>query len=732
MSEGVFRLVAECAIDLIRLLDLEGRVVYASPSVVRLLGRAPERNFENAHPDDLERCREWWEQLVAGGHGRITWRIHDERGEWHWLESWGVRVPYEGTPHVLTFCRDVTEQMLLVRALRESEAKLVEAERMAHVGYWENDLVGDRITWSDETYRILGLLPGERPPTGATLQERIHPDDRSLHAAVTARAQQGKGRYDVVYRIVRPDGDVRTIHSLGDVVRDASGRPQRAFGVVKDITDRMRAEEERALFRYLIDHTNDAIEVIDPATGRFLDVNERACVDHGYTREEYLELRVPDVDPLIGERGWEELCERTRRVGSRVFESQHRRKDGSVFPVEINVTFIRRDREYLLAIVRDVTERKRAEHELHRVQAQLLQAQKMEAVGRLAGGVAHDFNNLLTVINGNSEFVLADLGADDPKRELLDEIREAGERGAGLTHQLLALCRKQVLQPRVVDLETLLRDLRQLLRRVIGEDIEVSLVDTAHLAPVKVDPGQFVQAILNLAVNARDAMPDGGRITIETRNADRDVLVLVSDSGHGMDEATRARIFEPFFTTKEPGRGTGLGLAMVHGFVEQSGGKIEVRSEVGRGTTFAIRLPCTDEAPVSARSPSQQSPSGTETVLLVEDEDAVRTFSKRVLQARGYKVLDARDGADAVSVSRGYPAPINILVTDVVMPRMNGHDLGDVLARERPEMRILYISGYTEEPARSAEPSMAFLPKPFRPSDLARKVRDVLDAAHLR
>jgi CheY-like chemotaxis protein/two-component sensor histidine kinase len=332
-------------------------------------------------------------------------------------------------------------------------------------------------------------------------------------------------------------------------------------------------------------------------------------------------------------------------------------------------------------------------------------------------------------MNGNTEFVAADLGQGHPMYEVLADMREAGMRGAALTHQLLGLVRKQVLQASVVDLGALLRKLRQLLDRVIGEDIEVKLVDSGADARVKVDAGQFEQAVLNLAVNARDAMPDGGTITIETRNPDRDtVLVLVSDTGQGMDEPTRARIFEPFFTTKELGRGTGLGLAMVHAFVEQSGGTIEVQSTPGGGTTFAIRLPRTDEQPVESPVEAQRSGSGTETVLLVEDEDAVRSFSKRVLQAHGYKVLDARDGTDALSISRGYAAPINILVTDVVMPRMGGRDVADVLGRERPDMRVLFMSGYIEEPSPAPASAGAFLQKPFRPGDLTRKVRDMLDA----
>jgi nitrogen-specific signal transduction histidine kinase/CheY-like chemotaxis protein len=395
----------------------------------------------------------------------------------------------------------------------------------------------------------------------------------------------------------------------------------------------------------------------------------------------------------------------------------------------------------MIRISRDVTELKRLEE-------QFRQAQKMEAVGRLAGGVAHDFNNLLTGIIGYSEMVFRGLRADDPGRELLTEILKLGERATNLTRQLLAFSRKQVLQPQVVSLNALLIELRMLLGRLIGEDIELVLKPGPELGLAKVDPGQFEQAVINLAVNARDAMPQGGRLVIETRDADLDeghaaglpevrpgryVLVSVSDTGQGMDEATRARIFEPFFTTKGPGKGTGLGLAMVYGFVKQSGGHVEVASEPGRGATFNVYLPRAEETVPWARSAQGllTVPQGTETVLVVEDEDAVRNLARLTLQSNGYTVLEARDGYEAVWVAQQHPGPIHILVTDLVMPRMSGRQLADLLARARPQTRILFMSGHTDETVLRhgvVEASVAFLQKPFRPTDLARKVREVLDA----
>jgi two-component system cell cycle sensor histidine kinase/response regulator CckA len=720
-----FRLLAEHSLDLVCSSDVDGRILYASPSAVATRGCVPEVNFETAHPDDLARCREWWARIVAGGDERITARFGDASGEWRWFEIRGALIYDEGEPRVLTSCRDVTAHVEALRTVRESEAKLSEAERIAHVGYWENDIPADRITWSEETCRILGFDPTGVAPTRSTMLDRIHPDDRQLHIEATERAKRGEARYDVVLRVVRPDGTVRTIHAVGDVVRDEAGRPVRSFGVVQDITDRMRAAEERALFRHLVDHTSDGIEVIDPATGRFLDVNEQTCVRLGYTRAELLQLRVVDIVPSMDEQSWPVSREATERQGTRTFESRHRRKDGTIFPVEVSTTYVRRDREYIVAIVRDITERKRLEE-------QLWHAQKMEAVGRLASGVAHDFNNLLTVINGNTDLVASELGPDHEMHEPLAEVREAGERGAALTQQLLAFSRKQVLEPRVVDVDVLVRRLHHLLSRVIGTDVEVRIVSSSKPTRVLVDPARLEHALINLAVNARDAMLDGGVLTIETRSEGESVLLLVSDTGHGMDEATRERVFEPFFTTKEPGRGTGLGLAMVHGFVEQSGGRIDVTSEPGRGTTFTISLPRTATTTHDDRAKPFDNAVGTETVLLAEDEDAVRNLTKRALQSRGYTVLDARDGPDAVSVSRSHAAAIDILVTDIVMPHMNGRDLARVLVSERPDMRVLLMSGFSEDPDVLAEVAAPFLQKPFGANDVARKVRAVLDAAPRR
>src|SRR5881392_1254098 len=385
-------------------------------------------------------------------------------------------------------------------------------------------------------------------------------------------------------------------------------------------------------------------------------------------------------------------------------------------------------------------ERKRAEEALRQSEVQLRQAQKMEAVGRLAGGVAHDFNNLLTVITSYSDLLLEDLASNDPKRDDVGQIRQAAEGAAALTRQLLAFSRQQVLEPKVLDVRAIVAGTEKLLRRLIGADVQLATSLASDLGAVKADPGQLEQIIINLAVNARDAMPGGGRLSIEAANLEqvegrpgRYVLLAVSDTGIGMDEQTKARIFEPFFTTKESGKGTGLGLATVYGIVKQAGGFIWVYSEPGRGTSFKVYLPRVDEPaePEVARPAPGEVRGGTETVLVVEDAASVRMVTRQVLERHGYAVLEAPNGDTALRLAAKHHGPIDLLLTDVVMPGLSGRQLAEQLAQLRPSMKVLYVSGYGENAVVHhgiLEPGVAYLQKPFTPETLARRVRDTLDA----
>jgi signal transduction histidine kinase len=398
--------------------------------------------------------------------------------------------------------------------------------------------------------------------------------------------------------------------------------------------------------------------------------------------------------------------------------------------------------------IQDITDRKRAEEEMRALEEQFRQSQKMEAVGRLGGGIAHDFNNLLTIIKGYSQLSLLDLKENDPLWGNIQEIQKATQRATDLTHQLLAFSRRQILDLKVLDLNTLLKDLDKMLRRIIGEDIELTTLLAKNLGRVKIDPGQFEQIILNVAVNARDAMPSGGKLTIETANVVLDeeyarthvsvtpgpnVRLSVSDTGVGIPLEVKEKVFEPFFTTKEKGKGTGLGLSTVYGIVKQSGGNIWVYSELAHGTTFKIYLPRVEEDldTLHGRDETDFLPRGSETVLLVEDEPSVRDLAHRLLNQQGYKVLEAANGEEALRVVQEHIGEkIHLLFTDVVMPQMGGKELANQLKNLRPDVKVLYTSGYTDDAIVHhgvLEPGTHFLQKPFSPKTLTHKVREALD-----
>jgi signal transduction histidine kinase/CheY-like chemotaxis protein len=427
------------------------------------------------------------------------------------------------------------------------------------------------------------------------------------------------------------------------------------------------------------------------------------------------------------------------------------RKDGTKRYIETSVSLIKNSSGQPIGfrgIVRDITERKRAEEEMAAVQEQFRQSQKMEAIGQLAGGIAHDFNNLLTVIKGYSQIASMELKEGDPLKERIELIKRAADRAADLTRQLLAFSRRQILEFKVIDLNTALRNLEKMLRRVIGEDIELVIHLPEDLGGVKTDPGQIEQVIMNLAVNAKDAMPDGGKLVIETANVDLDeeyvrnhvavipgryVMLAVSDTGVGMTPEIKEKVFEPFFTTKKKGEGTGLGLSTVYGIVKQSGGNIWVYSELGKGTTFKIYLPRVDEPldEISEKVTVRKGLlRGSETILVVEDEEEVRKLVVRGLEGQGYRVLDAPQGFDAFLIGEEHQGPIHLLVTDVVMPKMSGRELAERILEILPEVKVLYMSGYTDNTIvhyGMLEKGVNYIQKPFTVEGLVQKVREVLD-----
>ena len=502
--------------------------------------------------------------------------------------------------------------------------------------------------------------------------------------------------------------------------------------------ERKRAEERLHLFGRILESSTEAIAILTPE-GYF---NEQNAAHRALTEYSIEELRGHTPDLLVGEAGFQEHWQAVLAGSIKAQESRIRTKSGREKEVELSVFSITGDAGQVLcfvAIVRDISERRR-------LQVQLQQAAKMEAVGRLAGGVAHDFNNLLNVIIGYSELMLERRDSGDFLERGAREIHKAADRAAGLTRQLLAFSRQQVLEPKVLDLHEIIAEMKDLLLRMLGEDVELVVMPAEDLGRVRADPGQIGQVLMNLAANSRDAMPQGGRFIVETatvvidetfsaQHADMPpgsyVVLSVSDTGSGMSSETRSHIFEPFFTTKEKGKGTGLGLATVYGIVKQSGGYIWVYSEPDLGATFKLYLPRLDAQPERLPPPAAPAANcqGSETLLVVEDEDGVRLLVRDYLRMKGYTVLEAGHGEEALRIAGEHSGEISLMITDVIMPGMNGRQLAERMATLRPAMKVLYMSGYAETAVYRKgvlEPGCPFLQKPFGPPDLGRKVRDVL------
>ena len=496
----------------------------------------------------------------------------------------------------------------------------------------------------------------------------------------------------------------------------------------------------------LLESVSQAILSVDRG-GRIVLANRRAEEMFNYTREELvgadLEMLLPELKRSVHRGHREEYFDRPRvRPMGIGMELSARRRDGSEFPVEISLNPIETEAgRFAIACITDIGQRKHLEE-------QLIHAQKMEAVGRLAGGVAHDFNNMLTVISGYNRMILEELALDDPLREYAEEVGKAADRAGAITQQLLAFSRRQLIQPRSINVSEVIAQTEKMLRRLLGEDIELTLDLKSGVANIKADPHLLEQAIVNLAVNSRDAMPEGGQIFVQTADVELDegyvhthlgvkpgayVMIAISDTGHGMTPEVRNHIFEPFFTTKERGKGTGLGLATVYGMVKQSGGDIWVYTEPGKGATFKLYFPrdtgMAEEAHKFERASAGKYASGT--VLVVEDEKPVRELTVRMLQSLGYSVLSAASGREAIEISNTFRGTISMLVTDVVMPEMNGRQVADALLNARPGIKVLYLSGYTEQAIinHGVDAGRDFLAKPFSRETLSKKLNEVMSGS---
>jgi two-component system cell cycle sensor histidine kinase/response regulator CckA len=640
-------------------------------------------------------------------------------------------------------------QYLLIHRIRR---QLVDREELFHL-ISENaadmiavvDMEGRRIFNSVSYQKVLGYSPAELQASSGF--EQIHPDDRERVKNAAAEARRTGVGKTLEYRLRHKNGSWLVLESTSSVIQNADGQPEKLIIVNRDVTARKKADESlRRLetgFRSVVEDAPYGIYRASTA-GRFLQVNPALKKMLGYEPTE--ELLDKDLPAEIFRHPEEyqrltELLTRTEEIKD--LEMEWKRKDST--PITVRCSGRRVNDEngglaYFEAFAEDVTEKRILER-------QLRMAQKMEAIGRLSGGIAHDFNNLLGVIIGYSRVLKRELGADNPLAEHALEIEKAGQRAASLTKQLLAFSRQQVLSPAILNLNTLASDMEKMLPQLLGEDIEVSLQLDPNLGNVKADQSQLEQVIMNLAVNARDAMPAGGKLKIETSNAELDqnyvrshpgsklgsfVLLAVTDTGTGMDAATLTHIFEPFFTTKELGKGTGLGLATVYGIVKQSNGYIGLESAVGKGTSFQIYLPRHAGQPVvdELKTDSPDNLRGSETILLVEDSEPLRKLAKSCLESRGFRVLSAESGEDALQVAARFGEAFDLLLTDVVMPGMNGRILAENLLLRQPRMKVLYMSGYTDSFIAGhgvLDPEIHLLHKPFIEEVLIRKVRDVID-----
>ncbi|MBZ5534625.1 MAG: PAS domain S-box protein [Acidobacteriia bacterium] len=636
--------------------------------------------------------------------------------------------------------RDITAQKQAEEALRESEERyrrLVELSPEAIVVHCENRFV----FLNSAAMRLFGAARPE-DLIGMPILDRVHPEHRDVVAARIESLLESKEPVPLIEeKFLRLDGSIIDVEvaAIPFVYRNKPA----AQVAIRDITARKRAEEsERRLLR-AVEQTDEVI-FMTGLDGTITYVNPAFEKIYGFTSAEAIG-KTPRIikSGFLSQQYYEQFWKTLLSGKSVRGEVTNRNKDGGLVTVETSVNPVVNPEGTMIGFIsvqEDVTERKQLEN-------QLRQAQKMEAVGRLAGGVAHDFNNLLTAIAGYSDLMLMRLPLGDSLRRNAEEIKKASDRAASLTQQLLAFSRKQVLQPKLLDLNTVVSDMDKMLRRLIGEDIELVTRRSHDLGKTKADPGQVAQVLMNLAVNARDAMPKGGKLIIETANADIDeayasrnpgmhagsyVMLGVSDTGSGMDSETQKHLFEPFFTTKELGKGTGLGLSTVYGIVKQSGGYIWVHSGVDKGSAFKVYLPRQEEGGKASQMKAEQATllQGTETILLVEDEDGVRDLVRDILQMNGYTVLEAPAGEEALAHCKQYTGVIHLVLTDVVMPLMSGRELVEQVVPLKPGIKILYMSGYTDDTilhhgALGAD--MAFLQKPFTPETLARKVREVLD-----
>ena len=749
-SEKKFRMMADLLPQTIFETDLTGRLTYVNKTAYDHFGYSPEEFgnglnvFSMIAPEDRPVASKNIQDVLAGRPMRgNAYRAVKKDGSVFPVMIYSSLMEEEGKPVGLRgILIDLTEQRQMEEALRRSEETFrALAENSA-----------DTIMRFDRFGRHLYVNPAVEQETGIektvflgkTHEELGFPPDlcRQWHEAIQKVFDTGE-KHRIEFRL--PNGswvDWLLMPEFG------TGREVKAVITSgRDITERKRAESILHLVQYGVNHSRDSIFWLDSET-RLVYVNDAACRSLGYSREELLSMTISDIDPDFPPEAWPPQLEKLRKYGSVTRESRHRTRDGRIFPVEVTGNYVCFEgKEGSFAFARNITDRKQAEAEREKLQEQLIQAQKMDSIGRLAGGVAHDFNNMLGAIIGYVELGLANSSDNPGMHGYLKQIQAAALRSADLTRQLLAFARKQPISPKALDLNVTAAGMLKMVQRLIGEDIELDFRPAKGLWQVNLDPSQLDQILMNLCVNAGDAISGIGRISIRTGNenfTENDllnipgsipgdyVMVEVADNGCGMSEDTLSHLFEPFFTTKEVGKGTGLGLATVYGIVQQNRGFIKVESTLSCGTRFKIYLPrhrgmLSDTENKEIETPAEQ---GHETILLVEDEPILLDMTKEMLELNGYQVLIALNPDEALQIAGDHADEIHLVMTDVVMPGMNGYDLAEKLMSLYPSLKCLFMSGYTASViARhgALDEPVHFIQKPFSMNDLIAKVRQVLD-----
>ncbi len=713
------------------------------------------------HPEDQATVQKIHQDRIAGRPVPTTHvhRIIKKDGDLRWVEVSAHIVQFNGRPAVQVLNMDITKRRMAEDALRRSEKLLSDILDGSPIPMFVIGKDHRIIKWNKALEEYSGIRANEI--IGTDQQWRpFYKEKRPLMADLLIDGKEERlsdfyiqyaknilveGSYEGLGFFPALGKDGTWLHFTASIIKDSKGVIIGALETLKDITEWKRTEEElresREYLAQIINQISDPIFVKD-SEHKYVLVNNAMCTFEGRTREQLLgHNSFEEHDDALTESLIERESEVLRTGEENISEDVVKDSQGKNHSFLAKKAFLvdKKGNRQIVGVLRDITEYKRLE-------AQFMQAQKMDAIGALAGGVAHDFNNLLNVINGYCELVLEDLAEDNPVRKDIQQISLAGIRAQSLTAQLLAFSRKQILQPAVLDLNNVIEDSYLMLRRLIPENIDLVISPQPDLGMIYADPGQIQQILMNLVVNARDAMPQGGKVTIETANVDYDdeyvrshpmvktgsyEMIAISDNGVGMDETTKSRLFEPFYTTK--GKGTGLGLSIVYGIVKQSDGFIWVYSEPGQGATFKVNFPRVEgkASKLKEEIESEEMAQGIETVLIAEDESSIRSLAARILRERGYTVLEASNGQEALEVARAYAGEILLVITDVIMPEMNGKDLVAQLENGRPQIKVLYISGYTDNAIVHhgiLDSGIAFLQKPFTVLNLARKVREVLDS----